>query len=187
MLELMKRSFLELKKPRTIVICGFLLALSLILSTQSIHIGNIIVIGFSFIANSVAGFLFGPVVSGILGGTIDVITHFMNPKGSYFFGFTFNAILGGLIYGFFLYRSKYGTKKLLLRIILAKILISLIVNLTFGTIWVTMFTGKGFLVLLPARAFKESVTIPIHCLIMYIILKAVNKIYYQLNLNNKEE
>lgn len=186
MFNLFKSSFLELKKPKTIVICGFLLALSIVLNTQSVKIGNIIIISFSFIANSIAGFLFGPVVAGILGGTTDVVTHFLNPKGSYFFGFTFDAILGGLIYGTFLYRAKYGVKKLALRVICCKILVSVMVNLMFNTLWISMISGKGFLALIPARIFKESVSTPIQCLVIYIVVKAVNKIYYQLNLNNKD-
>ncbi len=182
MFNLFKNSFLELKKTKTIVICGLLLAISLMLNTQALKIDGITIITFSFIANSIAGFLFGPAVSSILGGLTDVLTHLINPKGAYFFGFTFNAILGGIFYGSFLYRKMHGNKNLILRIIACKILISVIVNLTFGTYWYSMFSGKGFLVLLPARIYKELIVTPIHCIVMYVLLKAINKIYYQLNL-----
>nr|WP_317356915.1 folate family ECF transporter S component [uncultured Tyzzerella sp.] len=186
MFNLLKNSFLELKKTKTIVICGLLLAISLMLNTQALKIEGITIITFSFIANSTAGFLFGPVVAGILGGLTDFLTHVINPKGTYFFGFTFNAILGGFLYGSFLYRKIYGSKKLILRIILCKIAISLIVNLTLGTYWYSMYAGKGFLVLLPARIYKELIIVPIHCIVMYTILKIVNKIYYQLNLDDNK-
>lgn len=184
MFNLLKNSFLEIKKPKTIVICGFLLAMSLILNTQAIKLDGITLITFSFIANSTAGFLFGPFVAGVLGGTTDVLTHIINPKGSYFFGFTFNAILGGIIYGIFLYRKIYGSKKIVLRIIICKIIISIVVNLIFGTLWYSMFAGKGFFVLLPGRIVKELIIVPVHCIVMFVILKTVNKVYYQLNLDN---
>lgn len=184
MFKLFKESFLELKKTRTIVICGLLLAISLILNSQAIKIEGITIITFSFIANSITGFLFGPVASGMLGGLTDVLTHIINPKGSYFFGFTFNSILGGVLYGSFLYRKIYGNKKLIIRIIICKVLISIFVNLIFGTLWYSMFSGKGFLVLLPARVYKEIIVTPIHCIIIYIMIKTVNKIYYQLNLDD---
>lgn len=183
MFDLFKNSFLELKKTKTIVICGLLLAISLMLNTQALKIEGITIITFSFIANSIAGFLFGPVVSGILGGLTDALTHVINPKGSYFFGFTFNAILGGIFYGSLLYRKIYGSKNLVLRIVICKILISIIVNLSLGTLWYSIFSGKGFLILLPARIYKELIVIPIHCIVMYILLKAINKMYYQLNLD----
>ncbi|MBS5793206.1 MAG: folate family ECF transporter S component [Lachnospirales bacterium] len=183
MFNLFKNSFLELKKTKTIVICGLLLAISLMLNTQALKIEGITIITFSFIANSIAGFLFGPVVSGILGGLTDALTHVINPKGAYFFGFTFNAILGGIFYGSLLYRKVYGSKNLVLRIVICKILISIIVNLSLGTLWYSMFSGKGFLILLPARIYKELIVIPIHCIVMYILLKSINKMYYQLNLD----
>ena len=107
----------------------------------------------------------------------------INPKGAYFFGFTFNAILGGIFYGSLLYRKIYGSKNLVLRIVICKILISIIVNLSLGTLWYSMFSGKGFLILLPARIYKELIVIPIHCIVMYILLKSINKMYYQLNLD----
>lgn len=183
MFDLFKNSFLELKKTKTIVICGLLLAISLMLNTQALKIEGITIITFSFIANSIAGFLFGPVVSGILGGLTDALTHVINPKGAYFFGFTFNAILGGIFYGSLLYRKIYGSKNLVLRIVICKILISIIVNLSLGTLWYSIFSGKGFLILLPARIYKELIVIPIHCIVMYILLKAINKMYYRLNLD----
>ena len=155
MLNLFKDSFLELKKTKTIVICGLLLAISLMLNTQAIKIEGITIITFSFIANSIAGFLFGPIVAGTLGGLTDCLTHIINPKGAYFFGFTFNAILGGIFYGVFLYKKFWGTKSLIIRIIICKIIISVIVNLTLGTYWYSMFSGKGFLVLLPEEYIKS--------------------------------
>ena len=187
MFNLLKNSFMELKKTKTIVITGLLLAISLTLNTQALKIEGITIITFFFIANSIAGFLFGPVVAGTLGGLTDFLTHVINPKGAYFFGFTFNAILGGVFYGTFLYKKIYGSKKLVLRIIICKILKTVIVNLTLGTLWYSMFSGKGFLVLLPARIYKELIVIPIHCIVMYVLLKVVNRIYYQLNLNDNED
>ncbi|WP_250278576.1 folate family ECF transporter S component [[Clostridium] colinum] len=183
--NLFKDSFLELKKTKTIVICGLLLAISLMLNTQSIKIEGVTIITFSFIANSIAGFLFGPIPAAMLGGLTDVLTHIMNPKGAYFFGFTFNAILGGLFYGLFLYKKVYDLKKLVIRIIFCKLTISIIISFVLGTIWLSMISGKGFLVLLPARVFKECFIVPIHCIVMYIVLKTVNKVYNQLNLDIK--
>ena len=182
MFNLFKKSFLELKKTKTIVICGLLLAISLILNTQSIKVGQITVISFSFISNSISGFLFGPFVAGILAGLTDFIGHFLNPMGNYFFGFTFNAILRGIFFGLLLYRTVYGMKNLSIRIIISKLLIAIIVSVLLGTLWSAMFFGKSFFVLLVPRIYKNIIEVPIHSLIIYAILKMINKVYYQLNL-----
>lgn len=186
MFNLFKNSFMELEKIKTIVICGFLLALSLVLNTQSIQISSFI-LKFSFISSSIAGFLFGPVVGCLLAGVTDILTSLLFPKGPYSFPFTFSAIVGGMIYGLLLYRKGYGTKNLALRVVICRILVSVIVNLILNTLFSAMYSGKGFFVLLPARISKEIITIPIYSIIMYIVLKAINRVYYQLNLNNNQD
>lgn len=175
-----KESFKELKKVRTIVICGFLLALSLVLNNFGIRIPNVGAIGFSVIPKSIAGMLFGPVATGILGGCSDVIGHFISPQGSFFFGYTFNAILSGVIYGIFFYRKSFdinNKKQLLIRLVLAKLLVSIFINLLLGTYWYTFFVSKGFLALLPARIIKELVGTAIHIAIVFYILPIINKLY----------
>ena len=94
-----KRSFFELKRLNTIVACAFLLALSIVLGRFSFKIEGVASITFSFIANSVAAMLFGPCASAILGALTDILNHYIDPKGSYFFGFTLDAFLAGIIYG----------------------------------------------------------------------------------------
>lgn len=68
-------------------------------------------IGFSFIANELTAMLFGPVVGGIMGGVADIIKYLLKPTGPFFFGFTFNAILGAVIYGVMLYKSRSALKE----------------------------------------------------------------------------
>ena len=56
--------------------------------------------------------LFGPVVGGIMGGVADIIKYLLKPTGPFFFGFTFNAILGAVIYGVMLYKSRSALKNI---------------------------------------------------------------------------
>ncbi|MDE6182645.1 MAG: folate family ECF transporter S component [Eubacteriales bacterium] len=177
-IKIFRESFKETKKIRSIVIVGLLLAISIILGRFEIKtpIANI---GFSFIANSTAAMLFGPVLSAILGGSTDVLNHIIAPQGSYFFGYTLNAILAGFIYGIFLYRKGFNVenkKALLIRIILAKLLISIFINLGLGTLWTSMFTGKAYIALLGGRMIKEAFTFIINIIVMYIILPIINRL-----------
>lgn len=176
-----KSSFDELKKTKTLTILGLLLAIALILNTQSINIGGNIIIKFSFLCNAVAGFLFGPFASGALSGLTDIFTNLLFGKnGSYNPLFTFSAILAGLIYGLFLYKNVYDDKKLILRIILSKLLVVIIVNLILNTLFISFINGKAFIVLIAKRVFKEIILVPIQCILSYLVLKTLNKVYYKL-------
>ena len=185
MFDLFKKSFLELKKTKTIVICGLLLAISLILNTLTIKVGEIIIISLSFIATSIVGFLFGPVTAGILAGLSDLLGFFLNPiRGTFHPIFTFNAIVGGLLYGMFLYKKSNQDKSLINKIIVCKLLVTVIVSLLLNTLSISIINGTKFSVLIIPRIYKNLIELPIHCIVMYIILKTLNKIYYKLNLED---
>lgn len=178
-IKIFRESFKELKKTKTIVIVGLLLAISIILGRFEIPIGNITNFSFSFIANSTGAMLFGPIPSAILGGSTDVLNHIIAPKGPYFFGWTLNSILAGIVYGVFLYSKGYNMqnkKVFLIRIILAKLIISIFINLGLGTLWISMASGKAYIVLLYGRILKEIILFSISVAFMYFVLPIINKL-----------
>lgn len=180
-LKLLKDSLNELKNPRTIVICGVLLAVSPILGKFNIPIAFGAAITFNFILNVIGGFLFGPIPAGILAMLIDFIGYILNPRGAYHFGFGFNAFIGGAIYGLFFYKKHFGVEKLIPRIIVSRLIISVFVNLILGTLLMSAVRGKGVAFLLPGRLTKEVIEAPIRCVITFVLLTIVNKHYYQIN------
>lgn len=170
--SIVAKSFREFASLRTVVMCGLLAALAVILGYMTtINIGPYIKIGFSGIPNRVVDFLFGPVVGGIFGGVLDILKYIIKPDGSFFPGFTFDAMLGGVIYGAFLYKKPVKVW----RVAAACFLVKLIVNCGFNTLWISMLYGKAFLVLLPARAVKNAIMWPIDTMILVVILGAVEK------------
>ena len=61
--ELYQHSLREFRSTKTIVLCGILAALAIVLSmVASIQLGPYIKIGFSGLPNRIVEFLFGPVV-----------------------------------------------------------------------------------------------------------------------------
>lgn len=171
-IELYKASLKELRVTRNVVFCGLMAALAIVLGmVASISIGQYIRIGFSGLPNRMVDFLFGPVVGCFFGGALDVLKYLMKPEGPFFFGFTFNAMLSGLIYGSILYRKPVSWK----RIILAKFLVKLFVNCILGTLWLSMLYGNAFIVLLPARVIKNVIMLPIDCVILYFTLNYVGQ------------
>ena len=136
-----KDSWQELKHLKTIVVTAMFIAIGVVLGFFfTIQVTDFLKIGFSFIANEMTALLFGPVVGGIMGGVTDIIKFVLKPTGAYFFGFTFNAILGAVIYGMILYHRPISLK----RILIAKIIVAIIVNLLLGTYWLHIMYGKAF-------------------------------------------
>lgn len=166
-------SLLELKSTQNIVLCGLLGALSIVLGmVASISIGPYIRIGFSGLPNRLVDFLFGPVVGCFFGGTLDVLKYFMKPEGSFFFGFTFNAMLSGIIYGSILYKKPLSIK----RVICAELLVKVVVNCLLGTLWLSMLYGKAFSIMLPVRALKNAIMLPIDSAILFFALTYAKKL-----------
>lgn len=166
------KSFREFASLRTVVMCGLLAAIAVILGYMTtINIGPYIKIGFSGIPNRVVDFLFGPVVGGIFGGVLDILKFIIKPDGTFFPGFTFDAMLGGVIYGAFLYRKKVN----IWRVAAACFLVKLIVNCGFNTLWISVLYGKAFFVLLPARLIKNLIMWPVDTAIIFAVLTAVER------------
>lgn len=182
MFALLKSSSLELKKTKTIVLCGLFLCIAVVLNTQEITIGEITTLSYSFIINAIVGFLFGPIPAGIVACLTDVVGHFLYPKGSYFFGFTLNYILEGVTYGLLLYRGFFGNKKMIFRIIGCRLFVGFFVQLVLGSKWVSMLYGSDLTVLMQARFIKELVVFPIQVIVVFAIIKVINRYYHILNI-----
>lgn len=159
----------ELKKLTTITVSAMLIALNTILGFYTIMIGQFIKIGFSYLALGLGGFLYGPVVAGILGSAGDIINYIIKPTGPFFPGFTLNSILTGVILGLFLYRKPVSFP----RIFLAKLTVKLFIDLLLSTTWLSILYGQAFIALLPMRALKAVISLPIESVLLYIILNRV--------------
>ena len=91
----------------------------------------------------------------------------LKPTGPFFPGFTFNAIIAGIMYGSILYKKPVSIK----RIVRAEILVSFICNIILGTLWLNILYGKAFFAILPMRAIKNIVLLPINSFMAFVILK----------------
>lgn len=157
----------ELKNVRTITTAAMFMAISVVLGYFTIEAGPYLKIGFGNVANVFVYYLFGPVVGSFYGGVLDLVKHFSKPTGPFFPGFTFNAILAGIIYGTFLYHRTLTFK----RVLLVQFAVIMICNVCLNTLWLSMMSGKAILVLLPVRLLKNMIMWPIDSLIFYTIAK----------------
>lgn len=176
-MQKMKQQFVDswhdLKKPKVLAVTAMFIAIGVILGlVSSIQLTDFIRIGFSFIPNELTAMLFGPVVGGVMGGITDILKFIVKPTGPYFWGFTFNAVLGCVLYGLILYRRPVSFR----RILAAKILVAVIVNIALGTYWLSVLYGQGMFALLPARIIKQFFSVPIESVIFYYVaVKGVAK------------
>lgn len=176
MKELYLSSVRELASPKNLALCGVMGALSMVLGiVASIQIGPYIKIGFSGLPNRIVECLFGPVIGCIFGGTMDILKFIAKPDGPFFFGFTFDAMLAGVLYGSILYKKPVTIP----RVFVAELAAKVIVNCGFNTLWISVLYGKGFLAILPMRLLKNAIMLPIDTIITFAMLTLATQIATQ--------
>lgn len=99
-----RTSLREFKSLRSVILAAMLLAIHTVLSVFiSIQVTESVRISISFIANVLTGCLFGPVVALISAALGDILQLMIKPTGAWFYGWTLNAALAGLVYGIAFY------------------------------------------------------------------------------------
>ena len=166
-------SLRALSRTRTITTAGLLLAIQMVLSSYGvIEVTDSLKISLAHLAVAPSAILFGPVVAGIQGALSDLLGFILKPTGPYFPGFTLSAALLGVIYGLLLYK----TRRAPWQIILARVLVCVLVNIVLNTLFLTMLYGPSRLATLPLRVFKNLIQLPIDCLLLGTVSKAMKRI-----------
>ncbi|MFG6367575.1 MAG: folate family ECF transporter S component [Lachnospiraceae bacterium] len=167
-------AFQQLKITHNLVLCGLMAALAVVLNyTTSIFITPNIRIGFSGLPNRIVEYLFGPCIGAVFGGMLDILKYLLKPDGgAFFFGYTFNVMVAGVIYGTILYQRPVR----LWRIFIAEFLTKTIVNCGLNTLWLAVMNGNAFLAILPARVIKNIIMLPIDTAILFFTLTFVSRL-----------
>ncbi|MBR6684609.1 MAG: folate family ECF transporter S component, partial [Firmicutes bacterium] len=107
-LNQLSASMREFRNLRSVTTLSMLIAVALVLNLfASIQITDSLRLGFGFIATAIMGMLYGPVCAALSAGLVDILQFFLKPMGEFFPGYTLTAMLGGLLYGFFLYKKQH--------------------------------------------------------------------------------
>ena len=170
--ENLKDSAGKLRSARNLAICGVMGALAVALSfVAQIEAGPYIKIGFAGIPNRIVDYIFGPVTGALFGGVMDIVKFIVKPSGTFFPGFTFDAMLAGFVYGSFYYKKELT----IWRVLAAKGVVTVVVNLFFNTLWISILYGKAFFVLLGGRVIKNLVMWPIESVLFFFLMTAIEK------------
>ena len=100
-------SIKEFRDLRSVTTLSMLIAVALVLNLfATVQITDSLRLGFGFIATAIMGMLYGPVCAALSAGLVDILQFFLKPMGEFFPGYTLTAMLGGLLYGLFLYKKQ---------------------------------------------------------------------------------
>ena len=156
---------------KDLVLISILIALNVVLSRfLSISAWNI-KIGFTFITLYISAYLYGPLISGMVGGIGDLIGSLLFPIGAYFPGFTLTSFLMGVVFGLFLYRNSKT-----LNIILACVINDVFFSLLLNTLWIKILYNSNFFVLLSTRILQCVLMIVIEISVIVIFSRSINKL-----------
>lgn len=167
-----------MSKNKKIILAALLLAMSIVLSRFLSIKTPIVTIGFSFVPTMLCAIWLGPKWTILLNVLADLIGATLFPFGSYFIGYTITTAVSGAIYGVLLYKKEedsYTDKHFIIRAIFASVLVTVIANIGLNTLWISITTGKAFMVLISARIIKEVIMIPIKVIVIVFLEKALRK------------
>lgn len=169
-----KDSFSNLKKIPSLSLGGMLIAISCLLSFPKFAIGQNINITFMFLPISIAALVLGPVSAGLIGGCADILGCIIKPTGPYFPAFTLNAVIIGVIYGLIFYKKPVK----LWRIILARLIVAVVVDIILTPIWLHILYSTPLVwALYVERLIKCAIVCPIEIILMFIINSTVSRLF----------
>lgn len=164
----------KFRSSKTITTAAMLISIAVILGFFKIPVTQVIEIRFGSLPLAVAGSLLGPVIGGVVGALSDILGYIVKPTGPFFPGFTFNSIVSGVIYGLMLKPDAEGNVSIK-RIVLSKVICTVIVNMLLNTLWLSMLYGNAFKALFFTRLPKELIMFPINTILLIAVMKPIRK------------
>lgn len=189
-LSLFTDSARELKKIRTLTVCGMLMAVSIVLRNMAINITADLRITFAFLGVMAIAVLYGPVVCIISNVGIDFVGYFLDgyKARDYNFGLLAVKILIAFIYGVCLYRKQTG-KSLVGWGIASRAIVVVLCNIVLNSaVLYYCYTNRNFpfmsssewsafWIWFSPRLIKNCVMFPIECVLLSVVLPLISQAY----------
>ena len=163
-----------MSRNKKIILTAVLIAMQIILSRFLSIKTPILKDAFAFIPSIICAIWLGVKWTVLLNVLGDIIGATLFPTGAFFIGYTISTAISGLIYGVLLYKKEdnsFTDKQFIIRLIISVILVTCISNIGLNTLWISITTGKAFIVLLGTRIIKELIMIPIQIVVILFIEK----------------
>lgn len=173
----------ELKKLRTLTFAGMIIALSIVLNSLSVPVGENLNIRFTFLIFSLGALVFGPVTGLFVGAACDILGFVLHPSGVFFPGYTLSTMLEFFIYGLFLYRSRIT----ILKIFLAKLIVNYGIHVGLGALWSKILFNKGYLYFFANSIIKNTIMLPIEVVMLVLLLQLLLPALTHLGITQKQD
>lgn len=144
------------ERLKKVAVVAVMVALEIVLHRLLSIKTPIVMIHLGFLPIIAVAIAYGPIWAGVMGALAELLGSLVFPVGAYFPGFTLTALLTGIIFGLFIYHSRYSFFKGCV----ASVIITLFLTLLLDTFWLYAFfntNGDGYLVLMAARLVKAGV------------------------------
>ena len=167
----MRQSAEEVSRVGSLAGAGVLAALGIVIKSMTITFGQLFRFGFTYLSTALSGYLYGPLVAGLMGMVVDVLGFLLRPTGPYFFGFTLNAFISGCLYGIFLYRQPVK----LFRCFLACASSMAVVSFLLNPLWLHIMYGDAWVALVVMRLVPNAIILPVNTMVLYGLLRVVER------------
>ena len=168
----------QIKKPRMLTLTALFVALRIVVGMVPIPLGDNLHIFFTFFVNALGSAIYGPLLGLISGFSADLLGFILQPTGPFFPGYLLSSMLGSFFYGLFFYRARING----VRVLLAKLVVNLGVNVGLGALWSALLYGKGYLYTVTASILKNVVLLPLETAVMVLVFRAVHPLLTRLAL-----
>ena len=186
-LSYFKKSLESFKSVKSLVTIALLLGLVMISKFLRIPSGfSDLGIGFGYLFLAIACMMFGPIPSLVIGALSDVIGYLIMPDGTFFIGYTFQAMLACFTYGMCFYKTHITFS----RVLLARVVVNFICNVIIGSLcraFVFGLSNEAMMTYMIGISLpKNLVYLLPQSLLLYFVLKAVTVPMSAMNLINPQ-
>lgn len=177
--EYWKAASRESKVIKNLCMMSLILSIQIVVAFIPIPSGfGTLGLSLGYLFQSINCLLFGPINALVIGALGDLIGHVLMPQGTFFFGYTLNAMLACLTYGLCFYKTRITFTKVLL----SRIFINFFVNAVLGTLWSAMLFNHTFEMAYTNFLFinlpKNVVYLIPQSLLLFFVLKSMVKLFY---------
>jgi|GEM_PF-236974 len=160
----------KINKTRMIAYMGLLIALDIVL-TRLLSLEPMLAtwrISIGFLPTSVTGYILGPIWGAVEAVIADIVGYFMFYKGEYpfFLGYTFSALMRGLIYGLVLYKCKGSNISIIIKCVISVFIIFVCIDVALNSYWSTFMTKNPYWVCLIRNLPSAAINFAIRCVLM---------------------
>ncbi|MDL2324368.1 folate family ECF transporter S component [Ruminococcaceae bacterium OttesenSCG-928-A16] len=162
----------QVKQVRTLAGAGLLAALGTALKFLIIPLSQVLRINFAFLSTALAGYMYGPIVAGLVAAVADILGFLVGPPtGPYSPAFTVVAFVGGFLYGCWLYKKPVR----LWRSFCAHATYIGVVSFLLNPLLLKWMYGNAYTGLVLARIPLNAVMLPLGTLLIYLLQKVVER------------